>query len=239
MKRRCVAKSIEKRRRRRRLRKLRAACLTVGLATAWGAAPDSQAATLRVEVTPSQSIENAAVFFNWNSSGNPPGFYRLGSIGAGETATAQLTIDDAVFETSPSPYLEPYTDFGYTVVASLNGGAGPVVSLPDAEAIVDSAEWADLFPTADESGVVDDLSSYAVNPTQIWRLPDLHRLVLEHARSLPGRDFAVTPYGVESVLTGFSTATHYGTAIVYFVPEPAAWVILVMAGSATALGRRE
>jgi hypothetical protein len=210
-------------RRARKRARLFAACLTVGLASAWGST--ATAVTVHLSVTPTQTLTDAYVVYILKNSSSLADF-PLGTIPGGET-----TIFDTDFpflsaeDFSPLPpgeYFEP----GYVVIGVHGPEENPGFSFAFAnDAPITSGDtWETLF---DNSGGEVSEADVVAN----------YRLSVDGAKNLTIAfwELLVVPFGQPSTMIDFSAATFGGTAIAY-VPEPSTWVLACTAAGVFAFG---
>lgn len=234
-------KSILRRRRRNHLRKLRTACLTLGLATAWGghAAAD---VTLGVSISPTVTLNDAVIVFGNNVSTHA--VVPIGDIPGGQTTNLTHTLTGEFDDTPEKLAVEidaPFT--GYYLVASYEreGEEGVVIAFRDEAVVIAGLQWADLFLIDDRyseyhnviesdfiaglaSGGVYGLGSYARSTEgPFWN---------------PNANLLSTPYGETSVLVGFSTATAVGSMVVTILPEPDGSALIACGAMAGVLRQR-
>jgi hypothetical protein len=238
-------------RKQRRLRKLRAACLSIGLATAWGA--DAKAdVTLKLSITPQHTLTNAIVLYANNVS---TGIYRsLGTIPAGQTTTfihTFLTTDSSLASWQPDP--NSYTSTPgrpayYSLIATYQDAPTPgvTISFPNDSPVQNATSWSALFidppnypiyPGHDfsEPNIINDLLTN--NPPQLSA-----GFLYDHNGSpyppWQGNTIAGTSYGSQGALINFSDPTSGGTIIVEVVPEPASACLLVTGAGIAAISLR-
>jgi hypothetical protein len=210
----------------------------MGLATAWGGNAVADA-TLKLEVSPQQTLTNAFVLYGNNVS---TGVIRsLGTILGGETTTFyhSLIVDqipNCDWVCDPASYVVPPGDDSpfnpyprYALIGLYQGDDGPgiTVSFPNNDPIVNMSPWSSLFESSTvssfnfaESDVIDDLSNVLPNVAF-----DLLTVYLRSGSFIPTS--IGTPYGSTAVLVNFSDATFGGAAIATLVPEPASFVLLI------------
>lgn len=233
MNRRTAKKSILKSRRLSRLRKLKTAALSVGLATAWGGVAD--AGTL-FSATATATITLAA----------------SRSVGSTSTATVTITVEgldqSAGGGSSSSSALIDQTlqingDSGYYYVGV--SGDDLVLSFPNGGAGVIGEFWGSLF-LRNGQGVTEGqiLDQLANTPLQNGALLDpsspLGQLDKEYGGLLR------TPFGEESTLVAFrfldaqnpNNGVDGGRYSLSVVPEPASLAMLAAATGVSFLGAR-
>jgi len=250
------------RRRRRTVRKkpsrrFTAACLSLGLATAWGNSASADA-TLRVDIAPQQTLSKALIYYGNNIS---TGVLRsLGTLPGGQTSTIFQTIatEEVPFEGNWTWDPDSYGPGSnkpafYAVIGLYSGDAGPGVSIsfPNQDPIDALATWSSIFERQDlsipssfrftEQEVVDGLT----NTTQSQDFPPLviadrlHSLLAIYGEpnGYMGGPLA-TEYGQTATMVNFSNASFGGTVNVSLVPEPAACLLLVSAAGIVSIGFR-
>jgi hypothetical protein len=215
-------------------------------------------ATLKVEVTPEQTITNALIYYGNNIS---TGVLRsLGLIPGGQTSTffetftpnsvdPDWTWDAASYTSHPDQNKPAF----WAMIGVYQGDTGPgvTVSFPNAGPIIGGATWASVFQQPimpsdyqfEETAIINDLMTAAPHPN----FPTI--IVTQYVRTLlevygEPEAFAggplATDYGDTAVLVNFSDAAFGGTAIASLVPEPTTWLIIVgSAGVATGIRRRQ
>ncbi len=217
---------LRRERRGKRLRKLKAACLSLGLATAWGV--EAQADTMvSIDLAPTVSLQDAVVVFGNNVS-TATGFY-LGDIPYGITTNIVKRFESGDWRyefINEREYLVNGSspNVGYALLAAYDddGTPGVVVSCPDDGPVVAMQEWADIFWNITEAQALDGLShGYADT-----RFGNYYS------------DIMNTDYGTQATLVSFSTAADVGTITVTVVPEPATWGLVAGAVGIAALARR-
>jgi hypothetical protein len=212
-------------RRARKRARLFAACLTLGLASAWG--PRATAVTVHLSVTPTQTLTDAyVVYILKNSSSLFP--FPLGTIPAG-----QATIFDTEFpfltaeDFSPLP-LGSFFDPGYVVIGVHGPDENPGFSFAFASdsPITNGDTWETLFDRSggevSEAEVVANYRLQGGEGAKYWTQAYWELLVV--------------PFGQQSTMIDFSAATFGGTAIAY-VPEPSTWVMACSAAGIFAFGK--
>lgn len=236
-------------------RGLNAACVSLGLATAWGgeAAAD---VTFKLTLAPEQTLTNAVVFYGNNRTSGT--LQSLGTIPGGQTTTIFQTLSPgprgSTVATEPE-YYDPALGFAtpyYVVIGLHQGESGPraSVSFPNDEPIVSGLNWTETFesPTIPaslhvaEEELISDLINGHVDP----RFPG--RFVADAARNLAqwygGPSFVdgrlSSPYGGHTaVFVDFGSNTSFGgTAVIELVPEPATWCLLVSMAGTFVMSRR-
>lgn len=233
--------------------KITKACLSIGLASAWAAAPSEADVTFVGSVTPTVDIDNAVIYYGNNVS--TAGVAQLGSLTAGVTTefthtffTDDLRPNSADWVTDPNSYegdsnpafifgrLQP----GYAFVGTYDDGGnlGVVVSFPDDSPIVAGSTFEETFNTDSSFDPTEQqfLDALLAVPSA-FTLED--SFFLDINSLIQGvQDLILTPYGLETNLIAFSTAGPAGT-ITIVVPEPASiGVVLCGAGSLLLRGRR-
>jgi hypothetical protein len=235
---------------------MRTAGLVLGLATAWGMEAHADA-TLKLELTPEQTLTNALVMYGNNVS--TAFSVLLGTVPGGTTTTFFHTLRDSEISycdwvCDPQSYLPSGNKSSfYAVIGLYEGAAGTsvTVSFPNDDPIVDSATWDSIFqsdsaPVSDyrfpKPTIISDLLAAAPNPLY----PEF--VITEHVQrmlEIYGEPDAymggpiATDYGSTAVLVNFSEASFGGTAYAQLLPEPASWLLMVGgAGVACATCRR-
>ena len=240
MKRKSIKKSLERRRRLNRSRRLKAAAVTLGLATAWGNA-GADAATINSTATVTLSVSDATAFSI--SDGN----------GATATATATITIEGLVappgggnsgLSTISNLPFDLSADDGYFLVGV--AGQDLVLSFPEGGASAIGEFWGSLFIDPVRGGVTEGeilqqlaSGSFAAGETLDPKSP-LGLLVGEYA------DLLRTPLGEESTLVAFTNnaaginnGEFAGVFTQSIVPEPMSAAMLISgAGLVLAVRRR-
>lgn len=198
----------------------KAACLSIGLATAW-AAP-AQAATVHLEVTPESTITEAYVgYYHLNNSSVNVLF--LGTLQGGQTSHF-----DHDFPGVPTSAFEGFDD-AYLVMGLYDegGSQGVAFSFFDDSPITTDETWDSSVKGRTghtEQNVVDGL--LGTRPFSVSGFFNAHR------------SSRASPYGSEATMIFYSAATFGGTAIATIVPEPTTSVILVSAFGIVSLVRR-
>jgi len=204
----------EKRRRNRKRLKQTAACLTIGLATAWGGSAD--AALVKVVMTPEETLTNAyGVIYHRNSSSG-----RLVSLGTTIGGTTSVLFFDFAQETP-----QDFAGLSYTVLGLYEGDDGPsvAVSFPNNGPILSGSVWEDLFGgIARKSSMIDEL----------MRGRSIVPFVNTTTR------MTGTQYGSEATIINFSQASFGGVVTISIVPEPGSFVLLTSGVGLVALPRR-
>jgi hypothetical protein len=239
-------------------RRLKAACLTLGLATAWGGEAVADA-TLKIEITPQQTLTNALVYYGNNIS---TGVLRsLGTLPGGQTSTVFHTFiaNQVPFEESWSWTADSYVPgLGhqpavYAVIGLYEGaeGTGVSVSFSNDDPITAMATWSSIFDRDDqitayrytEASIVDYLQEidFFPNYPQVVQESEVKRFLESYSSN--SRPYLhselATEYGQSATLVNFSDAAFGGTVIVQLVPEPATWCFIVgVAGIGLARWRR-
>jgi hypothetical protein len=226
---------------KKRHRKLRTAGLALGLATAWGAETQADV-TLRLELTPQQTLTNAYVLYNNNVS---TGLFKfLGIVPGGQTTVFLHELRDGEVLSDWQSQPESYTSSGnypavYSIIALYGSGpeTGVTVSFPNDDVVTQGKTWDELFNPAppfgyDRADIISDLQTN-VPPYEAFSLLD------DYTKYPPYSTLLNTEYGSYATLVNFSTATFGGTALARVLPEPAGWILFVSAaGVACALRRR-
>jgi hypothetical protein len=214
---------------------LKAGCLALGLATAWGG--EAKAETLfEVSITPSTTLNNAYLYYGSNTSGNL--MTSLGTLLAGETKTIIQT-----HWANPEDFVSPegYSQPAYALIGLYGDTSNPgiAISFPNDDLIQQHKTWADVFET---TGVP------AWDDSKEEVLYDFERAIGGFDGYLStfisykgGRDSTLcgTDYGQTGTIVCFSEATYGGTITVNMVPEPASWVLLIGAAGSLLFWRRD
>jgi hypothetical protein len=209
-------------RKRKKLAKLKQACLAVGLATAWSGEANAEL-TFTPSITPTQTISNAWIYYHQNAT-SPLNGISLGILPANQTTTFEhpnplSNFPDNVWFSGRS---------GYVVIGLYDNAGEPsvAVSMPDASAILASQTWEQLFTRPEpfyysEAEVVAELQQGNFPSSFMEGNAD-------YFDDASGQwvQKLVTPIGDPATLVGFSTATFLGAAHVP-VPEPSSLVLVV------------
>lgn len=247
MKRKTISKSLAANRRRKRLRKLKAAALSLGLATAW--CGSGEAATLfstnaTLTITASQGL----TFFGHNSTITitvPP--KKEKSVGAsigpihppasGGGGSTFLTSLSDVDVDDPTDFVPINNEKIGSFFVGIDAGGDLVLSVPNGGDGVVGLPWMANFCPPDgtdqarsvaESAILQALTTAPV--LQDSRAPDGSPLdILDRYYA----DLLVTPYGEEATLVAFrgfdNTGEIVGTIRTSIVPEPTSWVMMASA----------
>jgi hypothetical protein len=216
-----------------RRRKLRTAGLVLGLATAWGGEAQADV-TLRLELTPEQTLTNAYVLYNNNVS---TGLFRfLGTVPGGQTTVFHHPLLDGEvlsdWQSQPESYVSfPGNGAAYSIIAVYGAATGVTVSFPNDDVVTQGKTWDELFnPTPPfEYAEADIITDFQTNAPAYEALS----LLGDHTRCPPYSTLLNTAYGSHATLVNFSDATFGGTAFARVVPEPASWILVVSAAGAT------
>ena len=234
MKRKQPSKSLQRRRRYSRVRKVKAAALSLGLVTAWGATAD--AATYNATATATITLSGSA--------------YVSDGVGGSVAQTATITIEgindvpsgQSASGSSSIPGDVDATS-GYYYVGVSNGDL--VLSFPGGGAAAIGEFWGALFFDSMGQGITEGqiLDQLAVTP-----LRNGDPLDPASPLGILNRDYGHllrTPYGEEATLVAFTNnaagpnhGISGGTTTMTVVPEPATWAILATAAGITSIGVR-
>jgi len=213
---------------------LKAGCLALGLATAWGGEARGDV-ILQVTANLTKSLTDAFIYFNNNVTS---GYMEsLGTLSAGQTITKTYThwgtLDNF---TQKNGARSSYVMVG---LYDDQGSPGVAVSFPNADPISGPVQWADIFgpsgvsyyhyTEAEVIGYVNQASAGTDYTPLRYFLNDISYNAGE------------TEYGNESTIVCFSNPTSGGvmTVDVLPVPEPAAWMLFVGLSGAVLLWRRD
>lgn len=214
--------TARKSRSKRGRKKFLGACLSATLATAWGGS--SEAVTIHLSATPTETISHASVHFYVNSTS---GFTDiLGTLIGGQANDFYINY----------PRDNEQNFLGYTILGLYGEtpNEGVTVGFPNDLPIQNHSTFETEFPV--------DTDPLTVHMTEdqvrtVVRNVSFYGYFLETFTSS-----LLTPIGSQTTLVNFSDAAPGGTAIAEFVPEPASWIMLVSAAgmiTAFARGRRE
>jgi len=211
-------------------RSIKAGCLALGMATAWGGEAKADL-FLQVSAHPTRTLTNAFVYYTGNNS--IAGLESLGTLPADETTVLYRPIQGE----------ENNYPFGHCVVVGLYyDGANPGVSVSfaDDSVLTSHAQWADIFECApvshynhSESEYIDALNQAAGGDlTPLWNC-------LYYRGSSPYPVGAL--FSNEGTLVNFSDPAFGGvvTAQLTTVPEPATWVLLIGVAGTLFFWRRD
>ncbi len=241
-----VTKSIVRRRRYSRLKKLKIAALSIGLMTAWGGTSAEAGTTYATTATATITVEGSLTFFGATSTltitaagenrslGGPTGIFS-----GGKTTESSLTLD-------VDPSLSPGS--GFMFAGAIDNGDGTsdlVLSFPGDGAIANGVVWTSLFvdnipeeqrvfepavlqqmaspPVFDSRGLVEPGS-------QLFRLEAYYDDLLEEDYGDTATLIAFNGPGNTGVVVGTITSTP--------VPEPTALALLVTSAGILAAGGR-
>jgi hypothetical protein len=221
---------------------VKAGCLALGMATAWGGEASGDLIAY-ASITPEQTLTDAYVFFENNVTGGA--ILSLGTLPSGKTT--YLEFEEVPYE----GYTIAYQPVGgrrqpYVVIGLYDEGGAPgvAISFPDQTPINEGTSWDEIFNSYPseydyanytEAEVIDILQTAA--GTSSWI--DLWWFFTRY-----GSDYSspcATEFGHEATLVCFSDATYGGvvTFDVVTVPEPAAWVLFVGLSVTVLLWRRD
>ncbi len=218
--------------RRRHGKKFKAACLSLGLATAWGGEVQADL-TLQVSVTPTRTLSNAFIYYGNNLSTGR--FLPLGTLSENETSvfTHLFSEQDSRHEFMDDiEKILPKNDKvpGYFIAGLYDedGTPGMTLSFPNTSVIDSGLSWNDVFPSFTEQGIVDNVLAGAGSFSTLSGFVSEYgdNSYLEDDGPLP------TPYGQQSYLASFSAASPSGTAIVTVVPEPSGMALIATGAGA-------
>jgi len=217
--------------RRKKLGKFKAACLAVGLSTAWAGDAGAGLIEFRGSFTPTRTIQDAVIYyFNGVTSAH---FFKLGMLPANQTTTIEHSIflsfdNGVVLDTS-------FRSPGYVIAGWYEDDAGPgvTVSFPNNSPIDGSQTWDDVFSTNvpfapshvyTEAEVLEILQAGEIPSGFLSTYEDYFDATIP--KRLP---YLITHFNQEATLINFSVADFGGTAIVEVVPEPSTLILLVCA----------
>ncbi len=213
-----------------RKKKLKAACLAAGLATAWGGANETQA-TYRINgwAEPDQPLAQSVFivqYYRVNASDPFQTLHVLGDLAGGARTNFAFNLDD-------DPLYGEVTDVSRYMLIGLHDDQndGVAISLKTDTAIQNGDTWEayfDNYPSYTETRVADWLDVLDANA--ISELEYMMRVL-----SWSSQYFAET-----APIVNFSTATANGTAYgeARFVPEPTALMMIAPGLALLALRRR-
>lgn len=240
MKRFSVTKAIAKRRRLHRLKKLKQAALTMGIATAWGATAD--AASLNVAATVTLSLADSA--------------FVLDARGTADTATATITVA-GLDSVQPGHSLSITTGLDANDSLAMFGGESGyyyigvsgndlVLSFPNGGNGALGEFWDSLFRDSQGSVISEGalLSELENSPLQDGADLDPNSLLGQFNNAYG--DLLRTPFGAEAELVAFSEldaqrlnhGQSAGQVTLSLAPEPTTLLIVYSAGGMTWLGVR-
>jgi hypothetical protein len=215
--------------RKRQAKRVRALCLSVGLATAWGGTQQADAdITFDVSIESQVTLSKAYVSFGNNIS--TPVVIPLGRIEAGVPFHSQITLTDnpyqwqadpSIYELiTPSPYYD-YHDPRWTILALYGNDSvdGVAMAFRDSLPISDGTTFEDVFTlewdSFSEEEIIDLLESGDGDKIDsiLYFVTDVR------GNRAPLRYISIPLYGETGVLTTFSTAGFGGNATVSIVPE--------------------
>jgi hypothetical protein len=234
--------------RKRHKRPLKAACLSLTLATAWGYEAAAEV-TFKLTIAPEQTLTNAVVFYGNNRTSGA--LRSLGTIPGGQTSTIFHTLSPGPRGSTPATEPEYYdpalgSASPYFVIIGLHqgeAGHSAIVSFPNDDPVQLMESWEEIFESpaisatyhVTEQALIDDL----VDGHPLPQNPDVYvadgaRRFSEWYGGIPGvaNGRLSTPFGQSATLVHFSDASFGGIAIVDLIPEPATWFLLVSAAGA-------
>ncbi len=238
MKRKKSSKSLQKRRRLTRLRKLKIAALTLGLATAWGGSAEA-GTTFNATATATITLANSA--------------YTVSDLGASSTSTVTLTvtgISDVPEGQSASGSSSIIQNIG---VGQGNGyyyvgttGTDLVLSFPNGGDGVIGQFWGALFIDGEGNGITEGQILQQLESTPLRNGVPLDP---NSPLGILDRDYGNllrTSFGEEATLVAFTNnaagpnhGIAAGVTTVDAVPEPASFAIIATAAGMILLsGRR-
>jgi hypothetical protein len=203
---------------------LKAGCLALGMATAWGGEARGDV-ILSVSATPTTRIYDAFVYYGVGVH-SIVNIQSLGILEAGTTTNLSYPLPGEV-----NDYWSSYVLIG---LYDAGGSEGMVISFPNDDPIMAQQEWADVFPRGYSPGYY----------TESLLIDEVHQAVAGNAQTL-GWDlyylsgFCGKEMGQQSTLLRFSEASDGGFATVSIVPEPAAWILLIGAAGSLLFWRRD
>lgn len=236
MKSKSIAKSIARRRRRSRLRKLKQAALTVGLATAWGSAADG--AQFNVTATTTITLQDSAFVIDDRGLADTSSLTitaaALNGPPTGDQSVSQIYENDFIFNANG--------ESGYYYIGISEGDL--VVSFPNGGSAALGQSWSSLFMRNGQGICEEDiLDQLAISP--LVDGADLDPTSpLGIFNELYG-EVVRTPFGSEAELIAFTNnaagpnhGISGGQTTVSVVPEPTTLAIIYAAGGMTWLGTR-
>jgi hypothetical protein len=197
------------------------ACLTVALATAWGA--PAEATIVHLSVTPTDTLSQTIVlFFHRNNSFD--GRLPLGVVPGG--VTSRFDYDLPTW--APEDFTGTYA--GYILVGLHGTGptTGVALSFPNDSPITSGQTWDSLIQA--NTGWAEQTAIDFLNSPGPF---DLYNSFVYQAEYL----FKV-PFETQATIVDFSGATSGGTAFATIVPEPSTWALLVCGAGVIAVSRR-
>jgi hypothetical protein len=223
---------------------IKAGCLALGMATAWGGEARSDMIT-HVSVAPTTDIRNAFIYYGNNlTTGTTKS---LGFLPGGATTTfsqTNLLVDEESGYVVRDGHRPTYMMIGlYGPVDS----PGVAVSFPNVDPVTLQKRWSDYFESSPhhwndypESQIIGYLQTAEPWNDSFMALNDF---LFSFGCSL--YDYfghvCATEYARTATLVGFSAATDLGSAVadVTPAPEPAAWVLIVGAAGVFLFWRRD
>jgi hypothetical protein len=207
---------------------IKAGCLALGMATAWGGEAKAEL-YLEVSAASTRTLTDVFVYYVGNNS-----FGALASLGtqpAGDPVHFFRPIPDL-----PRDVVVSY----YTVLGIYGDGTGVAHSFSDDSVLTSHAQWSDVFESFtpnpaynhSETEVIDALhQASAGNTDALWKC--VYYCVAQYPR--------FSALGEQAVLVNFTDPTPGGsvTINVTTVPEPAAWILLVGAAGALLFWRSD
>jgi hypothetical protein len=233
-------KNVKKQKKQRKWKSgLKAGCLALGMATAWGGEARSDV-ILQVSATPATTLTNAFVYYGNNAS---TAYLRsLGTLPGGQTTTL---VDVIPTNTEPSWWGDPdayASGASYVIIGMYDEGGSPgvAISFPNDAPITTPKQWAEVFESSWNHGY-DYSEAEIIGYLQAADYAELDRFLYNYGdvkRTRNGHPCA-TEYGNQATLVNFSDPTFGGVVTVTLVPEPAAWVLLVTTAGTLLFWRRD
>jgi hypothetical protein len=204
---------------------LKAGCLALGMATAWGGEARSDV-IMHVESNVNRTIYDAYVCYGIGQNSTA----KVQSLG---TLTSGFIDQKYTLPGEVSDYTGYYDgNFVFTGLFDDQGREGAAVSFPDTGVIDAHSDW--VFGTYyTEPVLIDNIHKRSTGDTSEWLGWNL--IEMRYARECG------TPFGQTAHVACFSQATDGGAVKISIeaVPEPAAWVLLVGAAGAMLFWRRD
>lgn len=229
--------------RKRQAKRVRALCLSVGLATAWGGTQQADAdITFDVSIESQVTLNNAYIFFGNNVSS--PVIVPIGVIPANQLSSMQITLTDSsytwqadpsIYEVVvPPPRFGLYFDPRWGVLAEYDedGVKGVALVLADDESIIKGSQFDSLFNRPGFPYVESSVIHY-LETSDFDQLINFSNYLLILGISNP--DVQTPLYGQEGILVAFSDASFAGAVTVSIVPEASSFVMLMSTGTMSLL----
>jgi hypothetical protein len=210
---------------------LKAGCLALGMATAWGAEARGEMSGLayaEIVAAPTQTLTDAYVFYNNNVTQG--WMWSLGEFPANDITTLYQCVGNLNAFAEINGERPSYVVVG---LSQVGGVESVVLSFPNADAL--QMQWDDLFgPNGGSYYTYEE--SYVINA-----LHNPGSGALEQFLNDISYDPCRTQYNHEATLVGFTNGApaSSGTVLVNIVPEPASWILLIGAAGSLLFWRRD